>query len=103
MQMPSTPTWPFNVGIHTAFDGAVHDARRMLVFPAGDAPQLEARTNATLLLLGGAKIPAPHMWWNFVSSRKERIVQAADDWEAGRFTPVPGRFRDYLLEPPAGH
>jgi len=30
------------------------------------------------------------MWWNFVSSRKERIAQAAADWKAGRFAPVPG-------------
>lgn len=70
-------------------DGAVHDARRMLVFPAGDAPQLEARTNATLLLLGGAKIPAPHMWWNFVSTRKDRIEQARRDWAAGRVFKLP--------------
>ena len=42
-------------------------------------------------MIGGEPLDAPrHMWWNFVSSRKERIVQAADDWEAGRFTPVPG-------------
>jgi hypothetical protein len=31
-----------------------------------------------------------HMWWNFVHSRPERIAQAAQDWEAGRFEPVPG-------------
>ena len=29
------------------------------------------------------------MWWNFVSSRKQRIAEAADDWKAGRFAPVP--------------
>ena len=30
------------------------------------------------------------MWWNFVSSRKQRIAQAADDWKAGRFSTIPG-------------
>ena len=30
------------------------------------------------------------MWWNFVATRKERLVQAADDWDAGRFERVPG-------------
>jgi redox-sensitive bicupin YhaK (pirin superfamily) len=46
---------------------------------------------ARLVVIGGDALDGPrHMWWNFVSSRKERIVQAAADWEAGRFTPVPG-------------
>ena len=43
------------------------------------------------MLFGGAPLDAPrHVWWNFVSSREERIAQAAADWEAGRFPKVPG-------------
>ena len=46
---------------------------------------------AKLMLLGGATMDGPrHIWWNFVSSSKERIEQAKADWQAGRFTPVPG-------------
>jgi hypothetical protein len=42
-------------------------------------------------VIGGAPLDAPrHMWWNFVSSRKERIAQAAEDWEAQRMGQVPG-------------
>jgi redox-sensitive bicupin YhaK (pirin superfamily) len=43
------------------------------------------------VVVGGAPLDGPrHMWWNFVSSRKERIVQAARDWEAQTMGQVPG-------------
>src|SRR5476651_2609649 len=46
---------------------------------------------AKLMLLGGAPLEAPrHIWWNFVSSSKERIEQAKADWKEGRFAKVPG-------------
>ena len=42
------------------------------------------------MLLGGEPMDGPrHIWWNFVSSSKDRIEQAKADWQAGRFTPVP--------------
>ena len=57
-------------------------------------------TPARLLLLGGEPMDGPrHIWWNFVSSRQDRIEQAKADWQAGRFTPVPGRDR---VHPAAG-
>jgi hypothetical protein len=44
-----------------------------------------------LAVVGGAAMDGPrHIWWNFVSSRKERIEQAKADWKAGRFEAVPG-------------
>ena len=53
-----------------------------------------------LILIGGDALDGPrHMWWNFVSSRKERIVQAAQDWEAQRFNPVPGE-TEFIPLPP---
>jgi redox-sensitive bicupin YhaK (pirin superfamily) len=43
------------------------------------------------MLLGGAAADAPrHIWWNFVSSSRERIEQAKGDWREGRFGAVPG-------------
>lgn len=45
---------------------------------------------ARVALIGGAPLGPRHIWWNFVSSRKERIAQAADDWEADRMGRVPG-------------
>jgi hypothetical protein len=42
------------------------------------------------VLFGGAPLEERRfLWWNFVSSRKERIDQAAADWKAGRFAAVP--------------
>ncbi|HKV16913.1 MAG TPA: pirin family protein [Reyranella sp.] len=46
---------------------------------------------AKLMLLGGAPLDGPrHIWWNFVSSSKERIERAKADWNEGRFAKVPG-------------
>jgi redox-sensitive bicupin YhaK (pirin superfamily) len=71
-------------------DGESVPAQRMLVLAEGDEPMLSARGDARLVLIGGEPLGPRHIWWNFVSSRKERIVQAADDWAAQRFAAVPG-------------
>jgi redox-sensitive bicupin YhaK (pirin superfamily) len=53
--------------------------------------RLRSPRGARVMLLGGARLDGPrHLWWNFVSSRKERIEQAKQDWRAGRFPAVPG-------------
>lgn len=67
-------------------------ARQMAVLPAGETVRITAGPQpARLIVIGGAPLDGPrHMWWNFVSSRKERIVQAAQDWEAQRLGQVPG-------------
>ena len=64
---------------------------QLLVFHPGDAITLTASGPARLLLLGGEPMDGPrHIWWNFVSSRQDRIEQAKADWRAGRFAAVPG-------------
>jgi redox-sensitive bicupin YhaK (pirin superfamily) len=64
---------------------------RLLVFKPGDRITVKALGDARLVLVGGATADGPrHIWWNFVSSRKERIEQAKADWKAGRFAHVPG-------------
>ena len=66
-------------------------AGQLLVFRPGDAITLLAAEPARLLLLGGEPMEGPrHIWWNFVSSRQDRIEAAKADWRAGRFVPVPG-------------
>jgi len=50
---------------------------------------ITARTPATLMLFGGEPLGERHIFWNFVSSRKERIEQAKADWVAGRFALPP--------------
>ena len=57
----------------------------------GEQPLLRGRRcGARVVLIGGQPLGRRFMVWNFVSSRKERIVQAQDDWRAQRFDPVPG-------------
>ncbi len=66
-------------------------AGRMLVFEGGDRPALRAEQPTRVVLLGGAPLDgARHIYWNFVSSSKERIEQAKRDWKEGRFPTVPG-------------
>ncbi|GAC1336805.1 MAG: pirin family protein [Acetobacteraceae bacterium] len=74
---------------------------RMLVFRAGDRLALRAGpVGARLLLLGGAVMDGPrHLFWNFVSSRPERIEQAKADWRAGRFGTVPGDETEFIPLP----
>lgn len=85
--------------------GQEFGAGRMLVFRAGDALAIRAVADgsgqgARLLLLGGAVMDGPrHIFWNFVSSSRERINQAKDDWEAGRFGRVPGDDKEFIPLP----
>jgi redox-sensitive bicupin YhaK (pirin superfamily) len=71
-------------------DGALLEPQTMTVLAAGEEPMLSADGDARVVLIGGEPLGTRHLWWNFVSSRKERLVQAADDWRAGRFPAVPG-------------
>jgi redox-sensitive bicupin YhaK (pirin superfamily) len=64
---------------------------RLLIFRPGDKITVKALRGSRMMFMGGAALEGPrHIWWNFVSSRKERIEQAKEDWKSGRFTPVPG-------------
>lgn len=72
-------------------DGADVAAHTLVVLPAGETVTLQATANVRLMVLGGDALDAHrHIWWNFVSSRKERIVQAAADWEAQRMGQIAG-------------
>jgi hypothetical protein len=80
--------------------GDVFAPGRMLVLRPGDAITAKARTQARFMALGGAAMDGPrHIWWNFVSSRKERIEQAKEDWKAGRFGKVPGDDTEFIPLP----
>jgi redox-sensitive bicupin YhaK (pirin superfamily) len=65
-------------------DGQRFKEGQLLVFATGKPAVLEARTPATLMLLGGEPVGQRHIEWNFVSSSKKRIEQAKADWRAGR-------------------
>jgi len=69
--------------------GQTYTAGQMLVFSQNETPVLYTREATTLMLLGGEPLGERFIWWNFVSSRKERIEQAKADWKAGRISLPP--------------
>jgi len=70
--------------------GDTFEAPRLLIFRPGDRITVRASRRARLMFLGGAALEGPrYIWWNFVSSRRERIEEAKEDWKMGRFAPVP--------------
>lgn len=76
------------------------EAGRLLIFRPGDRLAIRAVTAAKLMLLGGEPMDGPrHIWWNFVSSSKERIEAAKADWAAGRFDKVFGDEEDFIPAP----
>lgn len=80
--------------------GQRFSAGQMLVFRPGDRITINATSTARFMLLGGAAMDGPrYIWWNFVSSRKERIEQAGNDWRAGRFPLVPGDDKEFIPLP----
>jgi redox-sensitive bicupin YhaK (pirin superfamily) len=83
-------------GVHVvegavAIGGEAIGAGELVVLEPGAEAIVAASSNARILVFGGAPPDGPRfVWWNFVSSRRERIEQAAEDWKAGRFPRVPG-------------
>lgn len=73
---------------------------RLLVFRPGDRITIRANKPSRLMLLGGEPMDGPrHIWWNFVSSSKERIDQAKEDWRQARFDTVPGDEEEFIPLP----
>jgi len=67
------------------------DEHTMVVLPAGDTIRLEAQAPARVVLIGGEPLDGPRfLWWNFVSSRRERIAEAAKEWDAHQTPRIPG-------------
>ncbi len=72
---------------------------QMLVFSKGGEPVVKALHASRLMVLGGEPLGPRHIWWNFVSSRKERIEQAKADWEGGRIALPPTDDEDFIPLP----
>jgi redox-sensitive bicupin YhaK (pirin superfamily) len=73
---------------------------QLLVLRAGDPIVVKATTGAEFMLFGGAPMGGPrYIWWNFVSSRLERIQQAREEWAQGRFDTVPGDAEEFIPLP----
>ena len=79
------------VGGEASVDGAALGLYELVVLAPGARLRLTSQGGGRVMLLGGEAFATPrHVWWNFVSSSRERINQAKDDWRAGRFPLVPG-------------
>ena len=72
---------------------------QLLVFGQDTDIDLTAPEAATVFLFGGEPLGPRHIFWNFVSSRPERIELAKADWKAGRFALPPGDDREWIPLP----
>lgn len=73
---------------------------RLLVFKPGDEIVVSSQAGAHFMLFGGASLGSKrYIWWNFVSSSKERIEQAKEEWKTGRFDIVPGDDKEFIPLP----
>lgn len=79
--------------------GTNYTAGKMLVFTKGSDPLIRAKEVTTLMLLGGEPLSERFIWWNFVSSRKERIEQAKEDWKQGRIILPPNDNKEFIPLP----
>ncbi len=83
-----------------SLDGQLLDTHSLYVLAPGQSMTLKAEANARVMLLGGEAFKTKRIaWWNFVSSRRDRINQAKDDWKAGRFPKVPGDEAEFIPIP----
>lgn len=81
-------------------DGEVLQRHSLYILKPGERMILRATSDARVMLLGGEAFRTPrHLWWNFVSSNRERINQAKRDWKEGRFPKVPGESDDVIPLP----
>jgi redox-sensitive bicupin YhaK (pirin superfamily) len=80
-------------------NGEFYHAGQMLVFKKAADPIIISKERTTLMLLGGEPLGERHIWWNFVSSRKERIEQAKEDWQQGRIILPPNDNHEFIPLP----
>ncbi len=80
--------------------GDAFEPAQLLVLRPGDELIVTAASEARFMLFGGAPMEGPrYIWWNFVSSRPERIAAAKEEWAKGRFDTVPGDEAEFIPLP----
>jgi redox-sensitive bicupin YhaK (pirin superfamily) len=88
------------VGGEAEIDGAALELYALAVLAPGQAMRLASASGGRVMLLGGEAFATPrHVWWNFVSSSRDRLNQAKDDWRQGRFPKVPGDEDEFIPIP----
>ena len=88
------------VGGEAALDGEALELYTLAILAPGQAMRLSSDKGGKVMLLGGEAFSTRrHVWWNFVSSDRERINQAKADWAEGRFPTVPGDDEEFIPLP----
>ena len=88
------------IGGEASLDGAALDPYALYVLAPGHAGRLSSTSGGRAMLLGGGAFSTRrHVFWNFVSSSRERISQAKEDWQAMRFPLIPGDDEEYIPLP----
>jgi redox-sensitive bicupin YhaK (pirin superfamily) len=83
-----------------AIEGDSFSADRLIAFRPGAEIVVSTARGAHLMLFGGESLGSRrYIWWNFVSSSKERIEQAKEEWRTGRFDIVPGDEEEFVPLP----
>lgn len=81
-------------------DNLSYRTAQMLILQPGHSVTLEANNDARIVVLGGDTLDGPrHVWWNFVSSSKDRIEQAKQDWLENKFALIPGDDKEFIPLP----
>jgi len=80
-------------------NAVLYHAGQMLVFEKADQPLIHAKENTRLMMLGGEPLGERFIWWNFVSSSRERIEQAKEDWKQGRIMLPPNDNKEFIPLP----
>ncbi len=79
--------------------GRPYQAGQLVVVKKGVDPRIKALEPSALMMLGGEPLGERFIWWNFVSSRKERIEQAKADWKEGRIILPPNDDKEFVPLP----
>ena len=80
-------------------EGVSLENTHLYVLRPGIAATLRSERGARVMLCGGEAMTPRHVWWNFVSSRRERINEAKRAWQAGEFPLVPGDDAEFIPIP----
>ncbi|MGB1236170.1 MAG: pirin family protein [Planktomarina sp.] len=103
-KMPIDPTYEeralYTIEGEIEVTGHTYAPGQLLILRPGDAITVTAKSQARFMLFGGTPMDGPrYIWWNFVSSRKERIEMAREEWAQGKFDTVPGDEVDFIPVP----
>jgi redox-sensitive bicupin YhaK (pirin superfamily) len=88
------------VGGAAELDGQALNLFALYILKPGYAPRLSSPSGGRVMLMGGQAFTTPrHVYWNFVSSTRDRINQAKEDWKALRFPLIPGDDQEFIPIP----